>query len=183
MDRPVRRALAAAVAGLALLASCSDNPEPAPLEVSGSPSASPSADAAPEMPEEARENTPEGAEAFVRYWVEVLNAAGAEGDVKALHKLSLRSCDTCTGIADGIARVYADGGSIEGEGWSIESASVLPGADNTLVIDTQVNVAAQSVVESEGAAPQSFPGGKDLKIFTTSWSADGWRLARLEQPR
>ena len=182
MNRPVRRALAVAVAGLLLLAGCSDNPEPAPLEPSSSPSTSESPDAAPEMPDEARENTPEGAEAFVRYWVEVLNHATVSGETQILRDHSSSDCTSCQSILDLIDSTYGDGGAIQSEGWKINQMSVALGPGNPAPASAALVIISspQSFTDSESQPVRRTKGGRQPIDLSLSWSSKtGWRVDAL----
>ncbi|MGY1858052.1 DUF6318 family protein [Modestobacter sp. SYSU DS0290] len=74
------------------------------------------------MPAEAREKTPEGAEALVRYYVELMNRAQLDSTSVYVREVS-SDCDTCTAFADGVD-YYAEqgyryvGGTIRLEGIS-----------------------------------------------------------------
>ncbi len=95
--------------GLALSACSGDPAEPADPPISSStvsptpsPSTTPSGSStaepsAPPLPSPATKNSDAGAEAFVRYWVQVLNYAQRTGDADALDAISTRACDGCVG--------------------------------------------------------------------------------------
>ncbi len=65
--------LAIAVLLLLVAAGCSE-PEPEPREPTATASATPTV-AEPTMPAQAKENTPEGAAAFVHHYIDVFNYA------------------------------------------------------------------------------------------------------------
>lgn len=184
---PRRRRAALLLAAAALLGStaCSDNPAPPPLEPDPSastpiePTGSP--DAAPTLPPEARENTPAGAEAFVRYWVETLNYAGATGDVGPLRDASAPECAACEGIADGIERVEQSGGTIDGGAWIVTEVTAIPGIEGT-VVDLSHDVTPQQVREDASAEPIRYRGGSSFKVCTLAFVQGGWQLLDLEEP-
>lgn len=184
---PRRRRAALLLAAAALLGStaCSDNPAPPPLEPDPSASTpiepTDSSDAAPTLPPEARANTPAGAEAFVRYWVETLNYAGATGDVGPLRDASAPECAACSGVADRIVDVTAQGGTFVGGRWSVSSTAALPGEAGTTVVDTQTSISPQTVREAPGSEPIRYAGGDSFKIFVLAFDTQ-WRTIDLEQP-
>jgi hypothetical protein len=115
------RAVIAAV-GVALVlgvAACSgSDPEPriAPPSSSapGSPSTSPAASqTAPTMPPEARGTDAKAAEAFVKFYWEMVNYAQRTGDVEGLKSLG-PDCGGCDAGIGFITSVYGKGGSIHG---------------------------------------------------------------------
>ncbi|MFP5335298.1 MAG: DUF6318 family protein [Actinomycetes bacterium] len=76
----------------------------------------------PTMPPEAREQTAEGAAAFVRYWFDLVNYGYATGDTEPLELLSHPDCATCKSIADQINGRYGKGGRFDDGVISVGSA-------------------------------------------------------------
>lgn len=116
-----RRLATALVTGALLLAGCSSSPsedEPAPTAP-----ASPT-DAPPTMPELALDDSPAGAEAFVRHYIDVLNHAALTGDTSALEELSSPECSGCDRYVDLFRTTYANGGYFKGGEWEIEELSI-----------------------------------------------------------
>ena len=112
---------AAAVMGVAVLAGCSDGEQANETlpSTSLSGSAEPSETLQPlgppdlPMPDEAREMTPAGAEAFIRYYMDVYNLAQESMNAQYLHEFS-RGCDTCDRLANTIDEDVTAGYEYEG---------------------------------------------------------------------
>jgi hypothetical protein len=82
------------------LGACSGDPQPREPD----PSATPTSTATPPpMPEQATEDSPEGAAAFVDYWVDVLNYAAISADVEPLRAISDAQCHSCQSLIDSLA--------------------------------------------------------------------------------
>jgi hypothetical protein len=113
------------------LGACSSDPEPKEPKRT-STSASPTA-TAPTLPAQAKEDTPEGAAAFVKHYVDVFNYAARTGDVKELSRLSSPTCAPCSKYADEFEAIYSRGDRISERLWELRSDQV------ELVGDTQVN--------------------------------------------
>ncbi|MDO5741227.1 MAG: DUF6318 family protein [Ornithinimicrobium sp.] len=62
------------------------------------------ADGPPTMPEEAKEKTEAGAEAFVEYWIEGLNSAYKTGDTGDLMDYSSDQCGSCSGLVSAVPK-------------------------------------------------------------------------------
>lgn len=94
-----------------LLSGCGGDPPPAapppPSPVRTTP-------AAPVMPEGAKEDSKEGAIAFVRHYVQLLNYAQSTGDTGPLVELSGIGCKSCTRVRNAIGEIYTAGGRIKG---------------------------------------------------------------------
>lgn len=109
MNRTGTAATAAAL--LLALAACSgDDAEAGPTPsatTTASPAPTPS-EKPPEMPEQAQAAFPEGAPAFTKYYVDVLNYAARTGDVSRLRELSGPRCAGCEEYIDGFDGVRLD---------------------------------------------------------------------------
>lgn len=90
---------------LLLLASCSGedaDARPRPTATSEATSASPTpTEPAPTMPAQANAPFPEGAPAFTKYYVDVLNHAARTGDSTKLRELSAPDCGGCREYIEG----------------------------------------------------------------------------------
>lgn len=192
----MRRLLVAGlVAALGLLVGCTDDDEPDPTITptdsssaasTGSPTAdpTPTGPVEPTLPAEAEGTDAAAAEAFVRYFWEVVNFAQRSGEVSALRALASSSCQACTGGADWIERVYASGGRIEGGEYKVTRARVkVLGAGDLRLYEVQawVTTTDQRVVEA-GEFNESFPGESgrfDMTVVVdgTSLKISDWQNA------
>lgn len=112
---------AAAIAALLLAAACGGEPEvlePDPT-TAGTTDVSPTA---PRLPEQAREESDEGAAAFAAYWVDLFNYASRTGDVAELREFS-SSCRPCAEFAQS-SEELADGERPTEDVWTIETTTV-----------------------------------------------------------
>ncbi|MCW2682385.1 MAG: uncharacterized protein JWP33_298 [Blastococcus sp.] len=107
------------VAGALLVSGCSEKQEA--NDTLPSTSASPSTEALPEVgpadfpvPDEARTKDAAGAEAFLRYWIDLLNRQQAIPAGQPLRDLSTAECDECQRIAKAFDDAAAAGWLYEG---------------------------------------------------------------------
>ncbi|MFI5428285.1 DUF6318 family protein [Aeromicrobium sp. UC242_57] len=94
------------LATLLLLGACTSEAS-SPKQPTDSPTSSGSATptaTAPTMPEQATEDSPEGAAAFVKHWVDVFNYAAQTGDVAELERLSSPDCTGCQKLHHALPR-------------------------------------------------------------------------------
>lgn len=101
---------------LLVLGACSSDPEP--IEPTRSTSPTPT-EAAPAMPAQAKEDSPEGAAAFVKHYIDVFNYAARTGDVRELSALSAPSCEGCQSYIKLYEDTYAAGGYFKDSDWKI----------------------------------------------------------------
>ncbi|HSU47181.1 MAG TPA: DUF6318 family protein, partial [Arthrobacter sp.] len=152
-SRAVRSGAAALVVGLAVvLSGCNSGGSPGPGGTSSpvaaetptataTPAPTPSAvykpaDASgpaqnvpvPVLPEVAKTETKEGAEAFTKYWFSVLSYAYETGDTADLSKHSKAACSFCQGLVEDIEAAWAEGKWISGGQIEIPVATAKPAA-------------------------------------------------------
>jgi hypothetical protein len=89
------------------------------------PTASPT-EAAADVPEEAREETPEGAAAFGRFFYETLEEAYAASDPDLLQPLVAPECEACQRILASLTRLRDEGLNVTGHTITVTDA-VAPG--------------------------------------------------------
>jgi hypothetical protein len=119
-----------AAAATAALTGCGAEDRQASTELP--PMASSSAESTPElpplgpadlpMPEEARQRTPEGARAFMTYYLEVYNHALSTLDATHLIEMSA-NCRTCQSLAEQVKGVASDGFAYKGGAVRIDAMS------------------------------------------------------------
>ena len=85
------------------------------------------------MPAQAKQDTPEGAAAFVKHYIDVFNYAASTGDVDELSRLSDPACKPCRRYADKFEAIYAKGDRVSVRLWDLH------GDELELVGNTRVN--------------------------------------------
>lgn len=99
----------------------------APISTSASPStASPEPAHPPRMPALAKERSPAGAKAFVRYYVAVLNYSWHSGHSTLTRRYSAPGCVSCRGIARSIEQMTQAGGFYRGGAWRLKAPVLVP---------------------------------------------------------
>ncbi|MDP5185388.1 DUF6318 family protein [Blastococcus sp. BMG 814] len=185
----IRTTLGCVLAGTVLLTGCSEKQEASTSLPT--PAAAPTTEALPPlgpadlpMPDEAREQTADGAQAFSEYYVELYNHALRTLDTTSMRQLS-KACETCDALADQVDRVAAAGQEHEGGEVRIRASTppYLTGDEAQLVFD--VAQAPLSITQSgEPVEGQSMPeysstgGGGVLQWDETraSWVMTQWNV-------
>ena len=85
------------------------------------------------------EDTPEGAAAFVKHYVDVFNYAAATGDVDELSRLSSPDCGGCQKYVVEFKNVYDRGDRIETKLWSLSDGADLRIQGNRVTAVVAVN--------------------------------------------
>lgn len=123
------RVIAYAVAAALMFAGCTE-PEPKEPKASSTPTVT--APTIPPMPSQAREQSPEGAAAFVSHYINLFNYAAATGESAPLLAVS-SNCEACTKYALDFEKVYDRGDHISETLWTLKTR-------NLKVVDNSINV-------------------------------------------
>jgi len=185
----LRLALAGIAAGTTLLAGCTGDDasaDPSPDETSSS--SEPTEETtepdleAPELPEAATEQSEAGAEAFVRYFVDVINHAQATGDAEAIAQVSEPDCGACTGFIDATNSAYESGGRIEGGTFTLTDVAPLPvdyGADAGFYLTIQID--EQTIFGADGPVQRAEPLEYRIGAYP-GWTEDRWSMVWIATP-
>ncbi|VXB37545.1 DUF6318 family protein [Aeromicrobium sp. 9AM] len=122
------------LAVLLTLGACSSDPapkEPKRTSTSASPTATP-----PTMPAQAKEDTSEGAAAFVKHYIDVFNYAASTGDVEELSRLSSPKCEGCQSYINLYRDTYKSGGYFKGGKWTASKFTLETGDSETYATTT-----------------------------------------------
>lgn len=127
------------LAALLAMGACGGDPQPKEPKASGTASSSTSATlAVPTMPVQAKENSPEGAAAFVKHYIDVFNYASNTGDVTELSRLSSPKCDGCQSYIKEFESLRTAGKLIDGPLWKLTTVEVTTAKD-PLQVTTGIN--------------------------------------------
>jgi hypothetical protein len=166
---------------LALGACSDDDPQPRFAPPSSPAPSSPSTTAvsgpvAPTMPATARGTDAAAAEAFVKFYWEMVNYAQATGDVDGLKALAPR-CGTCAAAVDYIVDVYERGGHIRGGDGRFRDlrANFLDHNGEPRALVRGDLISTRQLVDFPGSKnDESYPGGTLPFEVLAEVTSDGW---------
>ena len=156
--------------GLMLLTGCggsSNNtatPSPLPTATSSSPS-SPSTAVSPPVHETAKQ--------FIRRWVKANTEAQRTGDLTDFDALNQPDCESCTGLAKALKRIYEAGGVVEPSEVKILWIKKQPNGDYY----SRERVPPSRYRESDSGPWKHFDGGTDTEVYTLTKVNGAWRMA------
>ena len=161
----VRTTLGCLLLGTLTLAGCAEKEEASttlpPAEAAPTTEALPPLGPADmPMPEEARQQTAEGAQAFTEYYVELYNEALRTLDTSHLRGLS-QGCETCDELAEQLERTARRGEAIQGGQMRLLASTppYLRGAEADLVFDVaQEPIAA--TLDGKPVEGRSYPASE-----------------------
>ena len=181
------RVTAAAVALTALVAGCSGGEQANETLPSSSSSAAETTESLPPlgppdfpMPAEARQQTEAGAEAFLRYYMDIYTKAQSEMDPTFLQQLS-SGCEFCDALAQSLSKDAADGYTYDGGVVTFQGASLTPVTNSrtdgafTIAQDAlAVRDPSGAVVKEDAAATYNCGAVLSWSSATSSWSLTQW---------
>ncbi|CAN5174399.1 hypothetical protein BH09ACT12_BH09ACT12_28510 [soil metagenome] len=176
MRTHISATLGAALLVLALT-SCSEDPEPiidstptTPTPTASDPPDSPTPTSSP--PAE-----PESAKAFIRRWQDEAFAMQLSGDTSNYRSMALH-CESCEGLADSVADIYGDGGSIRVRGDHVVSDLKRVGkVKKVLIFEYMLSSPSSQVLAPSGKVDQSFVGGTNRYQVNITRKSEGWRIS------
>lgn len=127
------------LATVALLGACSSDPAPKEPDPPPPTTAATPTRPMPTMPAQASEDTPEGAAAFVKHYVDVFNYAAATGDVDELSRLSSPDCKGCQKYISEFKRIYGKGDRVAVRLWALTADDLKISGDTRVIANVDVN--------------------------------------------
>ncbi|KRE90703.1 DUF6318 family protein [Arthrobacter sp. Soil764] len=129
----------------------------------------------PVLPDVAKTETKEGAEAFTKYWFSVLSYAYETGDTVALSKLSKAECIFCQGLVDDIEAAWAEGKWISGGQIDIPVATAKPSTSGSMQVILQV-LQKELVIRNQDGSPyqDKTPATNAGSVAMVKFSEAGW---------
>ncbi len=197
-------AVVAVSAGLGLAACTGGSPPPAPPSTSTSSvpatattpvvtsstvvtttSAAPSTTSLPypsDVPAAARVNSPEGAMAFVRHFIGVLNAVYQRPEVGRIPPLSLGSCQSCAGYEENVVYFSTNGQRYDRPPIAVAEISMNPESapPGPYIVDVVIDQVPAKVLNRDGEVVQSVKATRAILVFTVRHDGTVPRVALVQ---
>lgn len=137
--------------------------------------------AAPAIPAAARAHTPEGAEAFTRYFIDQVNVAWTTPRTGLISALSLPTCKSCASLENDAQRLADADARVASP--MLEVTETLPAEDKqtgtTVVVATVKETPTPTI--QDGATTQSTRKTTvTRRAFELSAQATGWRVSEIK---
>ncbi|WP_397427593.1 DUF6318 family protein [Pseudarthrobacter sp. NS4] len=133
----------------------------------------------PVLPEVAKTETKEGAEAFAKYWFNMLSYSYETGDVSNFESLEPPSCVACQTVKEVIVSWHSDGRWLVGGKLStpVTNTTFVKGQDGRYQVAVQVHQEPLSYMRADGTVARTDPPAPDqgnllfLAYENGAWSA------------
>ena len=159
------------------LVGCSD---PAPIEPNGPATSATPTQVAPTLPEAAKDDSEEGAVAFVKHYIELLNYASDTGDVERLREASDPKCVGCNSYIELYESTYANGGYFKDSGWK-NSHQVSDMQEGELLVFADIEAAGGTFKEDRDDDIHESRDEAYQLIFAPILTNGGWILSRFSR--
>jgi hypothetical protein len=137
------------------LAGCSSDPEPRTLPPV--PSASPTAAAPLPVPPEATPATPQGAAAFARYYLGLMNQAFSTRDSSLVRRVSDPGCGGCNNLIGAIDESPEEGERVEGGKYVVAFAEAPPVEEGDVIVEVRYSLTEVRVLAPDGSLIRRTP--------------------------
>jgi hypothetical protein len=130
------------------------------------------------MPAQAKEDTPEGAAAFVKHYIDVFNYAASTGDVEELSRLSSPDCEGCQSYIKLYRDTYKAGGYFRDSGWMLGDLRLQQ--DGTTTYVTTIARTRPGPYREAADEPERKSTGQDNKVsFAVARKGSSWAVSQL----
>jgi hypothetical protein len=151
------RSAAALSLGVLLLSGCSGGSEPGPSTLPTlSPTPTPSATLAP-IPPAATALTPQGADAFVRYFFDQMNIAFRTSNASLIGSLSTPACFTCQNYVVSLRDRKRNGQFYVADTFAVTDVAAAPPEGTRTSVDVIGTLPARNSVDAQGRILEHFP--------------------------
>lgn len=157
------------------------NPAPSLVPTTSPSTATPDVLAA--MPLAARQRNADGAEAFVRYFLDIRNEDGIHPTVGRLASLSSPACKTCAALDKMTADLNRDRQRFAGPPLVIKTVAGLDGQpekDLTYRVGARLVEGTHPVVAQDGTVVDKFPPNEFTSIIYLTWTTDRWQAQEVK---
>ena len=136
------------------------------------------------VPRAARAHSPQGAEAFARFYLEQVNKAWMVPDPEQIRPYALASCKTCANYVATAEWLVSSDAAYDGAPAALGASVVLPesGADRVLVrvLETQES---RRIVDGDGAVADSVPRSTGELEVELLWRQRSWLVRAVKGVR
>lgn len=129
-----------------------------------------------DLPAAARAHTPEGAEAFARFFLEQTALAWSKPDASLIPPLSDPGCLSCKDLQKTAAELVAKGRRYRSSPVSIQSVDAVGGFEDQTHVHVQMIQKKVDVIDSNGAVVLTDPYQKLTRTVALLWRGDQWIL-------
>ena len=169
------------VLGLLVSACSGGDPQPRALPTLATASRTPAPTLAA-LPEAAKAKTPQGADAFVRYFFSQLNVAFSTSDASIIKALQNGECATCDNYQGALEAARSAGHFLKGNSFEVRDVAAAPLQPLGTTAEVFGAVPPRSQVDARGVVLKELPAGSDFHLVAVlKHGPHGWLVSGLVQ--
>ena len=159
-----------------------DGKKPTVLPSLAPPAASPSSVPVPSVPPEASAETAQGAAAFARHYMDVLNQAYAAADPTLVQSVSSQECGGCQDLIGVVQALRRDGSRSAGGEYDVKSALAPAVVAGDVIVDIVYERPPGQIVGADGAVVERAgsvgPTSAQMRLLwrNGAWVVQGYRV-------
>lgn len=128
----------------------------------------------PEMPAEAMEDTEAGAEAFVKYYIDIVNYTGRYPRAGLLDSLAKPECETCDNLEQVVYDLIDSNKHYDGDNAVVQEIEALPSEGGYRVFMSSASPSYKIIGEAQGAPEDVTEGPITEVVFKLATSDTGF---------
>lgn len=132
----------------------------------------------PEFPAIADTRTPEGAEAFVRYYWAAVAYAWQKPDAEILPQTFLSACGNCSGHQEMASELLTKGRRYDGDPFKITRSNNVLSTNEEDRVSVHITQVKRNIVDASGKTIEVVPGEAFNIVCVVKWSGK-WQLAAI----
>jgi len=136
----------------------------------------------PVLPEVAKTETKEGAEAFTKYWFSVLSYSYETGDASLFESISPTPCEACQKVSKVVKDWHSEGRWLVGGKIStpVANTTFIKAENGTYQMAVQVHQEPLSYIRADGTVARTDPQAADQgNLLVLKYRGDGWSVVEL----
>lgn len=133
----------------------------------------------PTLPPFGKTHDSGGAVTFAQFYVTALDWSYATSDPYLLKQVSAPSCVECNKVIDGLTKLNAEGGHIQGSRITINSIGMFDGTGNLkadYIVKTVTTQDAGAIVHANGTTTDRSGRHRTTTYVYLSWISGGWKI-------
>jgi hypothetical protein len=136
----------------------------------------------PVLPEVAKTETKEGAEAFSRYWFSVLSYSYETGDIALFESIAPNPCEACQKVSKVIRDWHSEGRWLVGGKLStpVSNTTFSKSQNGTYQVAVQVHQEPLSYMRADGTVARTDPQAPDQgNLLVLTYGEGEWSMVEL----
>ncbi|GAA2732440.1 hypothetical protein GCM10009867_08310 [Pedococcus aerophilus] len=131
------------------------------------------------VPPAATKKTPEGAEAFARFYFESVGDSYVSGNTALIEKMADDSCEGCEGFVRAINDRASKGQRTDKSSIQVKLAQATSGKAPNLIVEVAGQEVPVRVLDAKGNVVETSKPGVFTAVTSVTWREGGWHVMKF----